>query len=123
MLLPSCPPNLLCSHPQGFLPYCLQLLRQLSASVPALGSCQLVPLPPDSTLLLLFRGQLVAKVKDKIRQGSTAHLSDALFLHHLQQVQTPRGGRQGRLEGSVLIWGQEMLKAPRFEVLGGEDKG
>lgn len=45
-------------------PHRLQLLCQLPAAVPALGRGQLVPLPPDSTLLLLFRGQLKAKVKD-----------------------------------------------------------
>lgn len=45
-------------------PYRLQLLRQLPASVSALGCGQLVPLPSDSTFLLLFRGQLEPKVED-----------------------------------------------------------
>lgn len=45
-------------------PHRLQLLRQLPAAVPALGRSQLVPLPPNSTLLLLFRGQLEARAKD-----------------------------------------------------------
>lgn len=39
-------------------PHRLQLLSQLAATVPTLGCSQLVPLPPDSTFLLLFRRQL-----------------------------------------------------------------
>ena len=58
----TCPPRR-APGPCG-APYRLQLLRQLPASVSALGCSQLVPLPSDSTFLLLFRGQLEAKVKD-----------------------------------------------------------
>lgn len=96
--------------PAARAPYGLQLLRQLPAAVPALGSCQLVPLPPDPTLLLLFGRQLAAKVKDTISVGRGCIPS-----------RKPPGARQVRAQRPQRCWLTRAGGVRRYrEVMEGE---